>query len=82
MDYRDGCREYDDCVQAIAQPGSPFATSPLPTPAPLDRVPISVATLEPDVPAPWTIESWLTGKDPMMDAVTTLVDTKERIHGR
>lgn len=73
MDYRDGCREYDDCMEAIAQPGRPTATTPLPTPAPLNRLPISVATLEPDVLAPWTIDSWLTGKDPMMDAVTALV---------
>jgi hypothetical protein len=74
MDYQDGCREYDDCMEAIAQPGRPTATTPLPTPAPLDHLPISVATLEPDVLAPWTIDSWLTGKDPTMDAVTTLVD--------
>jgi hypothetical protein len=74
MDYRDGCRQYDDCMEAIAQPGRPTATVPLPTPAPLERLPISVATLEPDVLAPWTIDSWLTGKDPMMDAVTTLID--------
>jgi hypothetical protein len=73
MDYRDGCREYDDCMEAIAQPGRPTATTPLPTPAPLNRLPISVATLEPDVLAPWTIYSWLTGKDPMMEAVTALV---------
>ena len=51
----------------------PTATTSLPTPAPLDRLPISVPTLEPDVLAPWTINSWLTGKDPM-DAVTALVD--------
>ena len=44
------------------------------TPAPLERIPISVPTLEPDVLAPWTIDSWLAGKDPMMDAVTALVD--------
>jgi hypothetical protein len=73
MDYRNGCREYDDCMEAIAQPGRPTATTPLPTPAPLERLPISVATLEPDVLAPWTIDSWLTGKDPAMDAVTALV---------
>jgi len=74
MDYRDGCREYDDCMEAVAQPGRPTATTLLPTPTPLERLPISVATLEPDVLAPWTIDSWLTGKDPMMDAVTTLID--------
>jgi hypothetical protein len=47
MDYRDGCREYDDCMEAIAQPGRPTAIVPLPTPAPLERLPISVATLHP-----------------------------------
>jgi hypothetical protein len=75
MDYRNGCRQYDDCMEAIAQPRRPSATALLPTPAPLERFPISVATLDPDVLAPWTIDSWLTGKDPMMDAVTTLVDS-------
>jgi hypothetical protein len=74
MDYRDGCRQYDDCMEAIAQPGHPTATAPLPQPGSLRRLPISVATLEPDILAPWTIDSWLTGKDPMMDAVRALVD--------
>jgi hypothetical protein len=31
---------------------------------------LSVETLEPDIAAPWTIESWLNGFDPAMDAVT------------
>jgi hypothetical protein len=74
MDYRDGCREYDDCMEVIAQPRRPTATVPLQTPAPLNRLPISVATLEPDVLARWTIDSGLTGKDPMMEAVTTRID--------
>jgi hypothetical protein len=74
MDYRDACRQYDDWMEAIAKPGRPTATVPLPSPAPLERLPISVVTLEPDILAPWTIDSWLTGKDPMMDAVTALVD--------
>jgi hypothetical protein len=73
MDYRDGCRKYDDCFQGVAQPGRP--TAPLPAGiASTDRMPISIDTLEPDVLAPWTIESWLKGTDPMMQAVTALVD--------
>jgi hypothetical protein len=73
MDYRDGCRKYDDCFQGVAQPGRP--TAPLPAGiASTDRMPISIDSLEPDIDAPWTIESWLKGTDPMMQAVTELVD--------
>jgi hypothetical protein len=72
MDFRDGCRQYDDCFAGIAQPGRP--ASPLPAGLEsIDRLPIAIASLEPDVAAPWTIESWLMGTDPMMDAVTELV---------
>jgi len=78
MDYRDGCRHYDDCFEGIAQPGGPTATSPFTSAIPLDRLPISVVALEPDIVAPWTIESWLTGNDPMMDAVATLVIEKAK----
>ena len=78
MDYRDGCRHYDDCFEGIAQPGGPTATSPFTSAIPLDRLPISVVALEPDIVAPWTIEAWLTGNDPMMDAVATLVIEKAK----
>lgn len=69
MDYADGCRKYDDCMEAIAQPGRPAASGALPARGPMERLPISVPTLEPDMPAPWTIDAWLKGEDPMMDAV-------------
>ncbi len=74
MDYRDGCRKYDDCSEAVAQPGRPTATSALPFLGELERLPLSISTLEPDIPVPWTIDSWLTGEDPMMEAVITLVE--------
>jgi hypothetical protein len=37
------------------------------------RDPISVPTLAPEVPAPWTREAYLAGRDPGMDAVARLV---------
>ena len=36
---------------------------------PVVRNPIAVPTLEPEIKAPWTIESWLAGRDPGMAAV-------------
>ena len=75
-DLRDGCRRYDDCVQFIPQPDRPAA--PLPNGVrSVERLPIAVDTLDPDVYVQWRIESWLKGTDPMMDAVTALV-AKER----
>lgn len=74
MDYQDGCKAYDDCQEAIAQPGRPFATSALPMLGPTNRLPVSVPTLEPSIPAPWTIDAWIKGEDPMMDAVRAAVD--------
>lgn len=71
MDYGDGCRKYDDCAAAIAQPGRPVATGALPMLGPMIRLPIAVASLEPDIPAPWTIDAWVDAKDPMMEAVMT-----------
>jgi hypothetical protein len=75
MDYHDGCRHYDDCAEGIAQTGRAVALQPLPLYSPVARLSISVATLAPDVLAPWTIESWLNGTDPAMDAVKALVVT-------
>lgn len=69
MDYHNGCRIYDDCQEAIGQPGRPVATSVLPMLGPVTRMPVAVPTLEPDVVAPWTIDAWLNDKDPMMDAI-------------
>jgi hypothetical protein len=31
--------------------------------------PIAVASLAPDIAAPWSIEAWLAGRDPGMEAV-------------
>jgi hypothetical protein len=70
QDYQDGCRKYDDCLEAIAQPGRPVAVGPVPYLGKLARLPLSV-TLDPDVLVPWTIEAWLTGRDPAMEAVAT-----------
>lgn len=36
---------------------------------PVVRNPISVPTLAPDIQAPWTLETYLSGRDPAMDAV-------------
>lgn len=37
---------------------------------PVVRNPIAVPTLEPDIAAPWTIDAWLTGRDPGMEYVS------------
>lgn len=69
MDYGDGCRRYDDCTAAIAQPDRPVAAGALPMLGPVARLPIAVSSLEPDIPAPWTIDAWVDAEDPMMEAV-------------
>ncbi len=69
MDYANGCRGYDDCFEGIVEAGRPSARSLLKLPPQLKRLPISVRTLEPDVHAPWTIESWINGTDPGMEAI-------------
>jgi hypothetical protein len=72
MDYRDGCRDYDDCFMGVAQPGRP--TAPLPSALPpMERMPLTVDSLEPDVPVQWTIESWLRDTDPMLEAVEKML---------
>lgn len=78
MDYGGGCKAYHDCHAAIAQPSSPIAAGALPTLGAPDRLPVSVQTLEPDIPAPWTIDAWLSGKDPMMDAVVAAINEQGR----
>jgi hypothetical protein len=72
MDYADGCRKYDDCFEAVAQPGGPAAPTLLKLPPNTQRLPIAVKTLDPDVIAPWTIQSWIEGLDPAMEAVVAL----------
>jgi hypothetical protein len=69
MDYANGCREYTDCFEGIVEAGKPAAKSLLVLPPDLKRLPIAVGSLEPDVYAPWTIESWINGTDPAMAAV-------------
>ncbi len=44
--------------------------------APVVRRPISVATLDPDIAAPWTIEAYRAGRDPAMDAVAAALQHK------
>lgn len=72
MDFHDGCRKYDDCFAGISQPGRPTAPLP-PGMTSIERKPLSVASLDPDVVAPWTIEAWINGSDPMLDAVESLI---------
>ncbi len=69
MDYRDGCRRHDDCAAPIAQPGRAVATAALPFLTEPERIPITIASLQPDISASWTIDDWLAGRDPMLDAV-------------
>ena len=75
MDYADGCRAYDDCFEGVAQPGRPTAVSLLKVPAGLQRIALSVSSIEPDVVVPDTIDAWLRGEDPAMSALTTLVSS-------
>lgn len=72
MEYAKGCREYDDCFEAIVEEGRPTAVSLLKLPPDLKRLPLAVGTLEPDVHAPWTLESWLNGTDPAMQAIAAI----------
>jgi hypothetical protein len=73
MDYRDGCRRHDDCAAAVAQRGRPVALWAIPYRVEPARIPIAIATLQPDIPVIWTINSWMAGEDPMMEAVRQAV---------
>jgi hypothetical protein len=71
MDYQNGCQHYDDCHVAVAQPGhrtAPFDIAGIDVNQ-VPRMPIAIPSLEPDIAAPETIESRLTGTDPGMDAI-------------
>jgi hypothetical protein len=72
MDYRDGCRSYSDCFEGVAQPGRPTGLSLLSSLGRVDRMPISVTTLDPDLSIPSTIESWVAGRDAAMEAALSL----------
>lgn len=74
MDYANGCREYTDCFEGIVEAGKPTATTLLKLPPDVKRLPLAVGSLEPDVLAPWTIDSWIDGTDPAMEAVKALQD--------
>lgn len=71
-DVADGCRRYTDCIAVLAQPGSPTG-SPKEKQEFLDkfygRKPLAVESLDPDIPAPWTIDDYLAGRDPAMEAL-------------
>jgi hypothetical protein len=67
-DFHDGCRQYDDCFAPIAQPGHP-AIAPPALGLVIERKPIAVKSLDPDIVAPWTAGSWTSGTDPAMDAI-------------
>jgi hypothetical protein len=71
-DYHDGCRKFSDCFAAVAQPKGPTG-SPIEIAAHLERIPISVATLNPDIPAPLTIKDLAAGRDPAIEAVTRAI---------
>ena len=66
-DFRGGCRTYVDCHAALAQPGGPTA-SPPPLDRLLARMPVAVASLDPDVKASMSVDDWLAGRDPAMAA--------------
>jgi len=73
QDYHTGCRTYDDCFVGVAQPGHPTAPLAVKTTETIERIPIEISSLDPDIKAPWTVDSWLSGTDPAMDAVAASV---------
>ncbi len=72
-DFQTGCRKYSDCFAAIAQPGSNTG-SPPDIAAVIDRQfgrkPLTVRTLDPDIPAPWAVSDYEVGRDPAMTAIS------------
>lgn len=77
-DFHTGCRGYDDCLVVLAQPGSRHATPPekLPELEPYGRRPLEVASLTPDVSAPWTFADYAGGRDPAVLAIQALVKSE------
>ena len=61
-DLKGGCRAYADCHAGLAQPGGPTAT-PADRAVHIKRLPVAVASLEPDIPAPTSIADYLNGRD-------------------
>ena len=70
-DFRDGCRPYADCHAALAQPGGPTAT-PADRAAHIKRMPVAVASLDPDIAAPTAIGDYLAGRDSGLAAALDL----------
>jgi hypothetical protein len=75
-EWQEGCRNYGDCFVSVAQPGAHTGTPPEKE-AILDkaygRIPLAVPTLDPEVKAPWTVQDYLEGRDPGMDATLMLI---------
>jgi hypothetical protein len=71
QDFHTGCRNYDDCFVGVTPPGHAYAPLMIRGIKVEDiaREPIAIASLEPDIAAPWTIESWLNGTDPALEAL-------------
>ena len=61
---------YDDCFEAAAQPGRPTGSPPS---AQWDRIPIAIASLDPEISAPWTFEAFVAGRDPGIEAVAAVL---------
>jgi hypothetical protein len=80
-DLQTGCRPYSDCFVTIAQPGGPTGTPPgmvrVLDPV-FGRKPLEIATLAPDIAAPWTIEDVRAGLDPGLRAVARAVKGEGR----
>jgi len=66
-DYRDGCRAYDDCYVGVAQPGRPHG-SPAAIAAIVRPIPVAIPSLAPDIPAPFTMDAFRSGRDPAIEA--------------
>jgi hypothetical protein len=79
-DFKDGCRHYDDCVLDLAQPGAATGTPPKKAAQleALGRKPVQIDSLDPEVRAPWTIQDYLAGRDPGIDAVQAMETKSNR----
>ena len=73
-DFKQGCKPYRDCLMVLAQPGAAHGTPPeqVALLEAFGRKPLQVESIEPDVSAPWTLQDFLSGHDPGIEAVGTL----------
>jgi hypothetical protein len=76
-DYHDACRAFDDCFVGVAQPGK-HTGSPAKLEGLVARHPIAIASLEPDVPASFTLDAFMSGHDPALDAIAPMILPKKR----